>query len=71
MSDFQECGEYQMREHTEKQFGNHTGIVKKKKLQLNKFEDLIGFMKQFMNRAASHPASREMHPVVVRNGKLS
>ena len=31
--------------------------VLKNKIQLNKFEDLIGFIKQFMNQVAFHLAS--------------
>ena len=31
----------------------------KNKIQLNKFEDLMGFSKQFMNWAALHLASRK------------
>lgn len=40
----------------------------KKQIQLRKFEDLIGFMKWFMNRATSHLA--RIFQEVTWNGKL-
>jgi len=36
----------------------------KNKIQLGKFEDLIGFTKQFMNQSVSHLVSRELQGVV-------
>lgn len=35
------------------------------KIQLNKFEDLIGFIKQFMNLASSHLRNKEILPAVL------
>lgn len=40
------------------------------KRKLSKFEDVIGFIKQFMNWAASHLAGREILRGVVKNGRF-
>ena len=37
---------------------------------MSKFEDLIGFIKQFMNWAASHQATRKGLPGVTQNGRF-
>lgn len=42
----------------------------KSKIQLSKFRDLIGFIKRFTNRAASHLTSREVLSWVVQDGSL-
>lgn len=39
------------------------GIMLKSKIPLSKFAGLIGFIKQFMNRAASHLATRRKPPI--------
>ena len=44
--------------------------VLKNKIQPSKFEDLMGFIKPFMNQAASHVARREMSQGVVPNGRF-
>ena len=42
----------------------------KNKIELSKLEDLTGFIKQFMNRAASHPARRRVLWGVVQIGRF-
>ena len=42
----------------------------KNKIQLSKFEDLIGLIKQFTNRPASHIASREELQGVVQDKRV-
>lgn len=42
----------------------------KNKMQQSYFEDLIGFIKQFMSQAALHLAARKELQEVVQNGKL-
>ena len=37
----------------------------KNKIQLSRVGDLIGFIKQFMNQAASHPATGKVLPGVL------
>lgn len=39
----------------------------KNRIQPNKFEDLLGFIKQFMNQAAFHLATRRVLREVVQN----
>lgn len=41
-----------------------------KKIQLSKLEDLIGFIQQFMNRAASRPAYRKELQGALQSGRL-
>jgi len=44
--------------------------MSKTNIQPSKFEDLIGFIKQFMNSAASRLASRKELLGVVQNGRV-
>ena len=41
-----------------------------KKIQLSKFEDLVGFIQQFTNGTASHLATRMELQGTVQNGKF-
>ena len=41
------------------------------KIEQTKFEDLIGFIQQFINQTAFHVAIRKKLQRVVQNGKLT
>ena len=50
-------------------FNQYSGVLKNK-IQPSKFEDLIGFIQQFMSRAASHLERRKALWEVVQNGRF-
>ena len=50
--------------------GARAYLLLKNKIQLSKLEDLIGFIKEFMNQAVSCLASTEMLQGVVQNGRF-